>query len=294
MKVVNFGDLEEEYTQYDKSQIVILPVSFDKTSTWLKGSERGPRAIIDASRNLELYDIDTGTEVYRNGIYTAGEIRPESSDVLNREVHSAVLNYIQDRKFTVLLGGEHSVSYGAIKAHLEQNRNLSVLQLDAHTDMRDIYEGNIYSHACTMARVRELTRNITSVGIRSMDSSELKNLDMRRMFFAKDLHDNSRWFRRVIRQLEQKIYLSIDLDVFDPSLMPSTGTPEPGGLLWYQTLDFLKEVAKRRSIVGFDVVELCPGSSRAPDFLAAKLVYTLLSFIFSNKPFHTCNVMDSV
>jgi len=287
MKVVNFGDLEEEYTQYSKSQIVILPVSFDKTSTWLKGSERGPRAIIDASRNLELYDIDTGTEVYRNGIYTAKEIRPESSEVLNREVHAAVRNYIQEGKFAVLLGGEHSVSYGAIKAHIEEYGNLSVLQMDAHTDMRDIYEGNIYSHACIMARVRELTPNITSVGVRSMDSSELKNLDIGRVFFAKDLHGNSRWFRRVIRQLEQKVYLSIDLDVFDPSLMPSTGTPEPGGFSWYQTLDFLKEVAKRRCIVGFDVVELCPGSGRAPDFLAAKLVYALLSFIFSNRTFHT-------
>jgi agmatinase len=202
-------------------------------------------------------------------------------------VHAAVRNYIQEGKFAVILGGEHSVSYGAIKAHIEEYGNLSVLQMDAHTDMRDIYEGNIYSHACIMARVRELTPNITSVGVRSMDSSELKNLDIGRIFFAKDLHGNSRWFRRVIRQLEQKVYLSIDLDVFDPSLMPSTGTPEPGGFSWYQTLDFLKEVAKRRCIVGFDVVELCPGSGRAPDFLAAKLVYALLSFIFSNKTFHT-------
>jgi agmatinase len=283
MEAVNFGGLEEVYTHYESARVVILPVCFDKTSTWLKGSDRGPRAIIDASPNLELYDIDTGAEVYREGIYTAAEIRPKSSAVLNQAVYSAVETHLENGKYVVLLGGEHSVSYGAIRAHLDRSMDMSVLHLDAHTDMRDIYEGNAYSHACLMARVRELTCNITSVGIRSMDSSELKNLDMKRVFLARDMVRNDRWIRRVVRQLSTHVYLSIDLDVFDPGIMPSTGTPEPGGLTWYQVTGFLKEVVRRKCIVGFDVVELCPGSNKAPDFLAAKLVYTLLSYIHHYK-----------
>ena len=280
MEAVTFGGLEEAHTHYEAAGVVVLPVCFDKTSTWLKGSDRGPRAIIDASSNLELYDIDTGSEVYRHGIYTAEEIRPASSESLNQAVYEAVKKHFENGKFVILLGGEHSVSYGAIKAHLDRSIDMSVLHLDAHTDMRDIYEGNIFSHACVMARVRELTTRITSVGIRSMDSTELKNIDMKRVFLARELEGNDRWIRRVVRQLTTQVYLSIDLDVFDPGIMPSTGTPEPGGLTWYQVTGLLKEVARRRYIVGFDVVELCPGSNMAPDFLAAKLVYTLLSYIY--------------
>jgi agmatinase len=277
---VNFGGLTPEYTGYPEARIVILPVGFDRTSTWIKGSEKGPAAIIEASPNLELYDIETGTEVFRRGIHTASELRPRDIDSLNTSVYTAVKRYLEEGRFTVVLGGEHTVSYGAVKAHLEKYVDLSILHLDAHTDMRDIYEGNRFSHACVMARIRELTGRITSVGIRSMDSSELENVEMDRVFMASDLQQGSRWLRKAVRQLTGRVYVSIDLDVFDPGIMPSTGTPEPGGLTWYQCIDLLRKTAQAKRIVGFDVVELCPGEEKAPDFLAAKLVYTLLSFVF--------------
>jgi len=276
----NFAGLPEQYSQYEKSKIVILPVSFNKTSTWLKGSDKGPRAIIDASRNLELYDIETNSEVYIQGIFTAETLHPHDSESMIKDVYENIKRYLSDGKFVVVLGGEHSISFSVVKAHLECYPNMSVLQLDAHTDMRDSYEGNRYSHACVMSRVREITKNITSVGIRSMDSSELKNLQTRRVIFAKDIQKSAHWKKKVLRQFSQQVFITIDLDVFDPGIMPSTGTPEPGGLSWYQCLSLLNEISRKKHIVGFDVVELCPSSNRAPDFFAAKLIYKLLSYIW--------------
>ncbi len=254
---------------------------FDKTSSWIKGSDKGPRAIINASRNMELYDIETASEVYMKGIYTTeGIIAGNSRDMINK-VQIQVNNLLDEGKFTVLLGGEHMVSLGSIKAHAGYFNNMSILHLDAHSDMRDSYEGDKFSHACIMARAREITGNIVSVGIRSSDASELGNVDKGRVFYASAINKSKDWIRKASGKLSRNVYISIDLDVFDPSLMPSTGTPEPGGLGWYEVIDLLEYVAKRKNIVGFDVVELCPSKNNvAPDFLAAKLIYKLLSFKF--------------
>jgi agmatinase len=279
----NFGGLPANYSSFSKSNIIILPVPFDKTSSWIRGSAKGPQAIINASRNMELYDIETGTEAYKKGIHTAREIIAGNPRELVGRVYKKVKGLLHDEKFVVVLGGEHTVSLGSIKAHAEYFTDMSILHLDAHSDMRNSYERNKYSHACVMARAKEINENIISVGIRSMDSSELKNIKKDKIFYGSDIHKSKDWIKRAIRKLSKNVYITIDLDVFDPSIMPSTGTPEPGGLDWYEVIGLLENVSKSKSIVGFDVVELCPSKNAAPDFLAAKLIYKLLSFKFQNK-----------
>ena len=277
----NFGSLPEEYAKLDGAKIVVIPVPFDVTSTWIKGADKGPEAIIRASANMELYDIESDSEVYLKGIYTdkaiEGELSPEG---MVEAVRHKVQGHIKKDRFIVLIGGEHSVSIGSVKAHVENNGDITVLQLDAHCDLRDEYSGSKFNHACVMARVRELCP-ILQVGIRSMDSSEKQFLDRSRVFFAQDIYDRTDWMKDAIAKLTEKVYITIDLDVFDPSIMPSTGTPEPGGLSWYGVLALLKAVCHEKDVVGFDVTELCPNDrDRAPDFLAAKVIYKLLSYKF--------------
>lgn len=278
---LNYGCLPEEYSQAKGAQIVIIPVRYDGTSTWIKGAAQGPEAIIEASANMELYDIETDSEVYKRGILTerllGGEIPTREMIAM---VSDEVRYYLGEGKFNIVIGGEHSISIGAVQAHAQTYQDLTVLQLDAHTDLRDEYNGSKYNHACVMARVKEVCP-IVQVGIRSMDVSEKQSMEPSRVFLAKDTHDNTDWIEQAISGLSDSVYLTIDLDVFDPSIMPSTGTPEPGGLGWYQVLRLLKAVSAQRNIVGADIVELCPDkSNRAPDFLAAKLIYKLLSYRF--------------
>lgn len=280
-ETINFGYLPEEYSNHEDAEIVIIPVAYDGTSTWIKGADKGPTAIIDASANMELYDIETDSEVYKKGIITENTIVGDLSAIeMIEAVNEVVLYYLEKNKFTVVIGGEHSVSIGPVKAYAKNYANLTVLQLDAHADLRDEYNGSKYNHACVMARIKELCP-IIQVGIRSMDSSEIGSMDKSGVFFAKDLYNNGDWIEDVISKLSENVYISVDLDVFDPSIMPSTGTPEPGGLLWYDVLSLLKTVTEKRNVVAFDVVELCPDDrNRAPDFLAAKLIYKLLSYKF--------------
>lgn len=279
----NFGDLPKENSAKDGSKIVIVSVSYDGTSTWIKGADKGPEAIIEASANMELYDLETDSEVYKKGIFTDKPIIEKSSpENMIEYVFDRVCGCIDDGKFTVVIGGEHSVSIGSMKAHAKKYKDFCVLQLDAHTDLREEYEGSINSHACVMARAKEFSK-IVQVGIRSMDVSEKEGLDRENVFFAKGIRDDDKWVEKVVSCLSKNVYLTIDLDVFDPSIMPSTGTPEPGGLLWYEVLGLLKKVIEERNLVGFDVVELCPNeSNKAPDFMAAKLIYKVLSYKFGD------------
>lgn len=280
-QTANFGHLTEQYSNLEQARIVVIPVPYDGTSTWVKGADKGPSAIIKASANLELYDIETDSQVYRSGIFTDNPVEEASSpEKLVEAVAARARSHIKKEKFTVVVGGEHSVSIGSIKAYAESYGNTTVLQLDAHSDLRDEYNGSKYNHACVMARVRELCP-ILQVGIRSMDSSEKELMNGENVFFAKDICQKTDWFERAVARLSDRVYITIDLDVFDPSIMSSTGTPEPGGLLWYDVLAFLKTITQKKDVVGFDVVELCPNpQNRAPDFLAAKLIYKLLSYKF--------------
>jgi agmatinase len=279
--MTGFGDLPEPFADPQRARVAIIPVPYDGTSTWLKGADRGPQAILDASAHLELYDIQTASEPYRLGILTDPPVTEGSSpEAMAQAVEQRVAGHLRAGRLPVVLGGEHSVSIGAMRAAAARYPGLSFLQLDAHTDLRPEYEGSRYNHACVMARARELGP-IVQVGIRSMDVSETEGLDPRRVFYAGELAGGRArrgWARQVVRRLGQRVYLTLDLDVFDPSILPSTGTPEPGGLGWYPVLELLALVCRRRELVGFDVVELAPSGARAPDFLAAKLVYKLLAY----------------
>lgn len=280
----NFGGLQEKYCSYKSSAIVIIPVPYDGTSTWIKGSDKGPEAILEASMNMELYDIETDSEVYLRGIHTLKSPEcPSDPGALAGIVKKRVSNVYDDNKFPVVIGGEHSVSIGAIQASADKFKNLTVLQIDAHADLREEYEGSKFNHACVMARAKEISP-VVQVGIRSMCIEEKKDMDTDNVFFAKDIVGRTEWTENVIDRLTQNVYVTIDLDVFDPAIMPSTGTPEPGGLFWYDVINLLKKVGEERDIVGFDVVELCPDkNNRAPDFTAAKLVYSLLSYVYKNR-----------
>jgi agmatinase len=281
----NFLGLPLEHSSIDNSKIVILPVPFDKTTTYIKGTDKGPKALIQASKNLELYDITTDTEIYKKGIYTATANKYTSSKQMIDGVYKEVGSYLKKDKFVVTIGGEHSISLAPIKAHSEYHKPISILHFDAHADLMPAYENNPYSHASVMSRVSQLplVSEIISIGIRSMAVEEKEFMKLSHTFFAHNLHDNNDWMEEVINMVSNNVYITFDLDVFDSSVMPSTGTPEPGGLFWHQIDKFFKLLAKRKKIMGFDVVELCPIKNFvAPDFLAAKLIYKLLSYIFKN------------
>jgi len=280
---MNFGGDEVVY-DYAGSEIVIIPVPYDETSTWMKGADKGPEAILDASVNLEFYDIETSSEAHLSGIYTINPIfQKETPELLVEDVYYRVLSVLDDKKFPVVIGGNHTVSIGAVKAFSEYYHNFTVLQLDAHTDLRPEYEGSKFNHACVMARAREFAP-IVQVGIRSMSAIEVPYVENDRIFFSHELYYDKSLYERAIDKLSENVYITIDLDVFDPSIMPSTGTPEPGGPAYLELLHFLRNVIERRNVVGFDVVELCPNvSNKSPDFTAAKIIYQLLSYRFAKK-----------
>lgn len=279
-----FGAVPEQFCRYETASIAILLVPYDGTSTWMKGSNRGPMALLDASANLELYDIETDSEVFRQGIVTMEPVLcPDNPEQMVAAVYERAGSLVEDGKFIVGVGGEHSISVGLVRAVAERFPDLSVLQMDAHSDTRDEYGGSPYNHACVMARIGEICPYV-QVGIRSMDSSELKYLKRERTIFSHEILKGPDVTHKILNALTQDVYLTIDLDVLDPSVMPSTGTPEPGGLDWYKLLGILEPVIMERNVVGMDVTELLPNpANRAPDFLAAKLVYRILSMVFTKR-----------
>lgn len=277
---MNFGGNEVVY-DYSDSRIIIVPVPYDDTSTWMKGADKGPDAIMEASVNLEFYDIETDSEAHLFGIHTVEPvIEKRSPEALVDAVYKRVKFLLNEEKFPVVVGGNHTVSIGSAKAFSEHYKNLSILQLDAHSDLRQEYEGSSYNHACAMARMREVAP-VIQVGIRSMSREEASDADWERIFPAHELYVDKTKYQKAIDKLTDIVYITIDLDVFDPSLIPSTGTPEPGGPGYTEIMNFIKEVIWKRNVVGFDVVELCPSpSNKAPDFVAAKIIYQLLSYKF--------------
>jgi agmatinase len=278
---MNFGGDEVVY-DYPESVIIIVPVPYDETSTWMKGADKGPDAILQASVNLEFYDVETESEAHLHGIYTVKPIlRRETPDELVEAVYGRIFSLLEDKKFPVIIGGNHTVSIGSVKAFSEFYDDLSVLQLDAHADLRQEYEGSALNHACAMARAREFAP-IVQVGIRSMSAVELPNAEKDRIFYSHELYYDKSLYGKAIDKLTENVYITIDLDVFDPSIMPSTGTPEPGGPAYFELMHFLRDVIKTKNVVGFDVVELCPSEAdKSPDFVAAKIIYQLLSYRFA-------------
>ena len=286
----NFGGLSEEDSLYAKAHAVIFPVPLERTTSYEHGTRNGPSAILAASRNMELYDDELGCEIYKEvGIATAPAI--DTMDGTLDEVIAGIFNaqcgFVEDGKFPVALGGEHSLTPPLVKAVAKKHQNLSVLQIDAHADLRDEYQQNSNSHACAMRRVLEVCPAV-QVGIRSLSVEEANAIPelKTKIYWARDIirAPIQGWIDKVLADLSPNVYLTIDLDGFDPSIVPATGTPEPGGLDWYQVTSLIRAVASRKKIVGMDVVELLPQpGDHASDFLAAKLIYKSLGYIFCQK-----------
>lgn len=284
MKTKTYAGIPAEYSKLDQSKIVLIPVPYDGTSTWQKGADKGPEAFLEASENMELYDIETDSEVYLQGIHLVDPITENTTpEAMVEAVHEITKKYIKKNKFVTVFGGEHSISIGTIRAFNEMFEDLTVLHIDAHADLRESYEGSMCNHACAVYEASQNT-NLIQVGIRSMDSIEKTVMDEDKTYFAHEMAQDDNWMDSAIDQMTDNVFITFDLDAFDPSIMPSTGTPEPGGLLWYETLEFLKQVFEEKNVVGFDIVELCPNKNeKSSDFLAAKLYYKMLSYKFQDE-----------
>ncbi|HEY8838958.1 MAG TPA: agmatinase [Dehalococcoidia bacterium] len=282
----NFGWLEPEYSDYAHARAVVLPVPYDSTTTARAGAREGPQAIIDASADMELYDLAIEREPFRSGIHTLPEVAVHAGSpaAMVERVRQLAGELIDDGKLVITLGGEHSIAIGSALAHTDRMHNVSILYLDAHADFRESYMDTPYNHACTLRRIAESGVPAVHVGMRSADIDELGAL--REMgipsFPVHKFRHPAEVADQVIAGLRDEVYVSVDLDVFDSGLLPAVGTPEPGGLNWYDVTDLLAAVAGRCRIVGFDLMELAPEhGQRASAQLAAKLAYRMLGLALS-------------
>ncbi len=284
---MNFLGIEKEFSSYENSEIVMYSAPLENSVSYGSGTKNGPKEIIKASHYVEFYDEETNCELcFEKGIATLpikSLDKLKSKTAINK-IEKDVANLIADEKFVVMLGGEHTVTLGAVLAHHKKHSNLSILQFDAHSDLRNSYEGNKYSHASVMRRVYEVNKNIVQVGIRAQckEEADLIKSENIKTFYMRDIRSeksNVKWQKKIIESLKENVYITFDVDGFDPSIVPATGTPEPGGLLWDETLDLIKMVGKKKNIVGFDLVELAPSKyHESSNFIAAKLVYKILNY----------------
>ncbi len=285
----NFLAIDKKYSTYENSKIVILQAPYEKTTSYGKGTAKGPAAILKASHYVEFFDEETGKEVcFDAGIAALPPMKfaklsgKKSLDLIYKNVNE----HIKNGKFVITLGGEHSISTAPIKAHFDNYDDLSILHFDAHSDLRDEYEGSKYSHASFAARVAEFTTNITQIGIRAQCKEEydfIKTKGINTFYAYRMRNDGFNYILidRIVKTLKKNVYITFDVDYFDPSIMPATGTPEPNGFYWDETMRLLKKVCEERNLVGFDVVELAPQKGYTfPDFMTAKLIYKILNYRF--------------
>src|SRR5258707_2098322 len=283
---MNFGGIaESEFSSFEDSRILVWPIAYEGTVSYGGGTGQGAAAIIDASRNLELYDEETDAEVYQLGIHTLAEsVSIDPPERMMNSLYDRAKELVASNKFIAMIGGEHSVSGPVIRAHAEKYPNLSVLQIDAHADLRDTYDGTPHSHASIMARVvKDLRIPAVQCGIRSISAEEARMLDSlpTRIFWAKDIVGRSDWWEDAMEGLTENVYLTIDIDGLDPSLVSATGTPVPGGLGWYGTIGLIRNSARKRNVLGMDLTEYSyVEGQRASAFLCAKLIYKTLAFVF--------------
>jgi agmatinase len=283
----NFGGIDEEnFSNFDSARVLVFPVGYEGTVSYGTGTGDGAMAIINASRNMELYEEETDAEVYKIGIHTLEEFtHRETPELMMNDLYERTKELLKTGKFLCMIGGEHSVSAPIIRAHAEKYHNLSVLQIDAHADLRDEYDGTKHSHASIMARVvKDMRIPSVQVGIRSISADEARSLSEgipTKIYWARNVVGRTDWIDDAIDNLTENVYLTIDIDGLDPSLVPTTGTPEPGGLGWYETLTLIRKVAEKKRIIGMDLVEFSKAENQdAPAFLCAKLVYKSLAYIF--------------
>ncbi|MFC1785700.1 agmatinase [Candidatus Neomarinimicrobiota bacterium] len=280
----NFGNIEDKYAGYENASVLLQSIPYDGTSTWGKGADKGFDAFLDATENMELYDIETDSEVYKKGIHILPELKDfESPENMFESTYKETIELLKTNKFLTFLGGEHSISIGVIKAFYEKYSDITILHFDAHADLRENYQGSQYNHACALHDASKNT-NLIQVGIRSMDICEKQYLNYDKCFFAEDMHRSEDWINKSLNLIINNVYITFDLDVLDPSIMPATGTPEPGGIDWNTTIMYLRKVFKNYNVLGFDIVELAPiHSNKAPNFLVAKLYYKMLSYKYHGK-----------
>lgn len=277
----SFGGIEKKYAAFNTAKVLLQPIPYDGTSTWGKGADQGLQKFLEAAENMELYDIETDSEVYKNGIHILPVLDESSSpEAVFEATYHRTKELISTGKFLTFLGGEHSISIGIIKAFYETFPDISILQIDAHADLREEYLGSSYNHACALHDASKNT-NLIQVGIRSMDQCEKVFMDQKKVFFAEEIYQQDEWMEQAVDLLGKQVYITFDLDGLDPSIMPATGTPEPGGLDWNTTIKFLKKVFSSKKVLGFDLVEHAPIKGfHPPDFLVAKLYYKMLSYKF--------------
>ncbi len=278
----NFLDLPAEFSDPATAQYVVLPVPYEGTVTFGRGTAAGPEAIIAASHQVEWFDEELMGEFYRAGIATAEAVAPaDTPDEQMQRIRTAAGPIVEAGKFLLALGGEHSITVPLVEAAADHHGEISVLQIDAHADLRDTYNGTKYSHACVMRRVLEITDRIAQVGIRSFsrDDFEARPERVGNFITPKMVAEDSGWVEKVLALLGEKVYLTVDIDGFDPSEAPGTGTPEPGGLTWRQVTGLVRRVAAERSIVAADIVEVSPiPGSGVTEFLAARLAYKIIAY----------------
>jgi agmatinase len=285
--VGEFGGTTPTTTDFEKARVVILPVPLDRTTSYVAGTRNGPHEILVASSHMELWDEETQTDVHSVGIFTLPEMEfPYGSmDDVVREIRRVTGEIVKRGKFPIVLGGEHSITPPVVAAIAAKHPGLSVLQIDAHADLRDSFMGTPHNHACAMRRVLEYAR-CTQVGIRSLSPEEADVAASlpTEIFYDFNMRANPDWMDRVVDSLSETVYITIDVDGFDPAIMPATGTPEPGGFGWYEALALLRRVIERRKVVGCDIVELSPMPGNvAPNFMCAKLIYKILSYRFGSE-----------
>jgi agmatinase len=282
-----FGGTTPTTTDFEHARVVILPVPLDRTTSYVPGTRTGPHEILVASSHMELWDEETETDVHSIGIFTLPEMEfPFATmDEVVEEIRRVASEIVSRGKFPVVLGGEHSITPPVVAAMAAKYAGLSVLQIDAHADLRESFMGTPHNHACAMRRVLEYAR-ATQVGIRSLSPEEAAAAPTlpTEIFYDFNMRQNEDWIERVVDSLSETVYITIDCDGFDPAIMPATGTPEPGGLTWYEALALLRRVIESRNVVGCDIVELSPiPGNVAPNFLCAKLIYKILSYRFGNE-----------
>jgi agmatinase len=284
LAIGEFGGTTPTTTDFEHARVVILPIPLDRTTSYMPGTRNGPHEILVASAHMELWDEETQTDVHSIGIFTLPEMEfPFASmeDVVG-EIRRVTAELVRHDKFPFILGGEHSITPAVVSALAAKHPGLSVLQIDAHADLRESFMGTPHNHACAMRRTLEFART-TQVGIRSLSPEEAAAAPAlaTEIFYDFNMRANADWVDRVVDSLSEQVYITIDVDGLDPAIMPATGTPEPGGLSWYEALTLLRRVIERRSVVGCDLVELSPIPGLvAPNFLCAKLIYKILSYRF--------------
>lgn len=281
---------EESLVSYEKARFVIQQVPYEHTSSYLAGSAKGPAAIIEASHFVEFYDEELDTETYKScGIATLpemqfdGKVDEDAMDLIDRET----TKLLDDGKYVVSLGAEHTVTNGFVRAHKKKYPHLAVLQIDAHSDLRDAYNDNIYSHASVMKRIYDMKIPMVQVGIRAQCKEEadlIKSSDIIHTFYAHTIRKNPNWMQEAVSKLPEHVYLTIDADGFDPAVIPAVGTAEPNGLFWVETLEFLRLVCSQRKLIGFDIVECAPiEGSILSQYHLAKLLYRIIGYVTESK-----------